>query len=78
MDLGIGDYITLLVKDRNNSFNTIDVEIAGLLHTGNPNVNQNIVYLPLELARQALDVEGQASKIIIRLEDKGQAARVAE
>lgn len=78
MDLGIGDYITLLVKDRNNSFNTIDVEIAGLLHTGNPNVNQNIVYLPLELAQQALDVEGQASKIIIRLEDKGQAARVAE
>lgn len=78
MDLGIGDYITLLVKDRNNSFNTIDLEIAGLLHTGNPNVNQNIVYLPLELARQALDVEGQASKIIIRLEDKGQAARVAE
>jgi len=77
MDLGIGDYITLLVKDRNNTFNTIDVEIAGLLHTGNPNVKQNIVFLPLELARQALAVGEEASKIIIRLEDKDQAARLA-
>lgn len=77
MEVGIGDYITLLVKDRNNTFNTIDVEIAGLLHTGNPNVNQNIVFLPLELARQALAVGEEASKIIIRLEDKDQAARLA-
>jgi len=76
MEVGIGDYITLLVKDRNNTFNTIDVEIAGLLHTGNPNVNQNIVFLPLELARQALAVGEEASKIIIRLEDKDQAARL--
>lgn len=77
MEVGIGDYITLLVKDRNNTFNTIDVEIAGLLHTGNPNVNQNIVFLPLELARLALAVGEEASKIIIRLEDKDQAARLA-
>ena len=70
MEVAIGDYITLLVKDRNKTFNTIDAEIAGLVHTSNPNVNQNIVFLPLELARQALAVGEEASKIIIRLEDK--------
>jgi putative ABC transport system permease protein len=78
LDLGVGDYITLLVKDNNNTFNTIDVEIAGLLHTSNPNVNQNIVYLPLDLAQQALSVGEQVSKILIRIENKDQASRLAE
>ncbi|QTL98074.1 FtsX-like permease family protein [Iocasia frigidifontis] len=65
-----GDYITLLVKDKNETFNTIDVEISGLLHTGNPKVNSSIVYLPLNIAQQALNVDNQVSKLIVRLENK--------
>ncbi|NLJ26263.1 MAG: ABC transporter permease [Firmicutes bacterium] len=71
-----GDYITLLVKDKNETFNTIEAEIAGLVHTINPNVNNNIVYLPLDLAQQALDVGDEISRIVIRLEDKDLAGRV--
>lgn len=78
MELGVGDYITLLVKGKYDSFNTIDVEIAGLVHTSNPNVNQNIVFLPLDLVQQALNVEEQVSKVIVRLEDKNLAPEVGE
>lgn len=78
MDLRIGDYITLLVRDKYDTFNTIDVEIAGLIHTSNPNVNQNIIYLPLDLVQRALNVDGQVSKVIIRLENKNLASRQAE
>lgn len=70
-----GDYITLLVKDKNETFNTIDIEISGLLHTGNPNVNSNIVYLPLNIAQQALNVDNQVSKVIVRLENKDYAEK---
>lgn len=73
MELEVGDYITLLVKDKNETFNTIEAEIGGLVHTSNPNVNQNLVYLPLRLAQVALNVEGNVSKLIIRLENKNQA-----
>lgn len=70
LKLQTGEYITLLVKDKNNAFNTIDLEITGLVHTVNPNVNNYYVYLPLDLAQQALDVGNQVSKVILRLPDR--------
>ena len=68
MEVGIGDYITLLVKDRNNTFNTIDVEIAGL-HIPVIPMSTEYCFPSLELARQALAV-GEEAAIIIRLEDR--------
>ena len=76
LELETGDYITLLIKDKNETFNTIEAEIAGLVHTINPNVNNNVVYLPLDLAQQALDVEDGVSRIVIRLKDKDLAGTV--
>lgn len=78
MELMVGDYITLLVKDKNDTFNTIDAEITGLFHTTNPNVNQNIVYLPLGIVQQALNVDEQVSKYIIRLDNKDLAADLVD
>ncbi len=78
MKLRTGDYITLMVKDKHHTFNTIEAEIAGLVHTGHPLVNQGIVYLPLDLAQQALDVGNQVSKVLIRLEEQGRAPEVAK
>ena len=78
LKLEAGDYITLLVKDKNETFNTIEAEIAGLIHTPNPNVNSNIVYLPLDIVQQALDVGDAVSRIVIRLEDKNLAGRAGQ
>lgn len=77
MELTVGDYITLLVKDKAGHFNTIEAEIAGLVHTSNPNVNQNIIYLPLPLVAQRLNVGGGVSKVMIRLENKETAPKRA-
>ncbi|MGM0441984.1 MAG: ABC transporter permease [Elusimicrobiota bacterium] len=70
LNLEVGDYATLLVKDKNETFNTIEARISGLVHTGNPNVNSNIVYVPLDVARRALAVTDRASKVKIKLEKK--------
>ncbi|HOB91851.1 MAG TPA: ABC transporter permease [Bacillota bacterium] len=78
LDIGTGDYLTLLFRDKNKSFNTIDAEVVGLVHTSNPNVNQNTVFVPLDLAQEALGVDGQVSKLIVRLNDKGMASQVAD
>ncbi len=77
LDLQVGDYITLLIKDKNETLNTIEAEIAGLVHTINPNVNQNVVYLPLDIAQQALAVDDEVSKVIIRLGSKDRAFSAA-
>src|SRR4030042_2687187 len=36
MDLKIGDYITLLIRTKAETFNTIDLEIGGLVNTPHP------------------------------------------
>ena len=67
MDLKVDDYITLLVRTKENTFNTIDLEIAGLLYTPNPLTNNGIVFVPLGIARQALNVENGISMMVVKI-----------
>jgi len=69
MDLKVNDYITLLVRTKEDTFNTIDLEIAGLLHTPNPMINNGIVFVPLEIARQALNVENGISMMAVKIKN---------
>lgn len=77
MNLERGDYLTLIFKDKNETFNSLDLEISGLIHTANPNLNRNFVYLPLKQAQEALNLANQYSKELIRLKNKDQAAALA-
>ncbi len=56
MDLKLDDYIILLVRTKEDTFNTIDVEIGGIIRTLNPIINSTTVFLPLELVQQRLNV----------------------
>lgn len=66
MDLKIGDYITLLIRTKEETFNTIDLEIGGLVNTPHPLINNGIVFVPLDIAQQALNVENGISMITIK------------
>jgi len=67
MDLKVNDYITLLLRTKEDTFNTIDLEIAGLLYAPNPMINNGIVFVPLEIARQALNVENGISMMAVKI-----------
>jgi len=66
MDLKVNDYITLLVRTKEDTFNTIDVEIAGLVRAPNPMTNNGIVFVPLDLAQQALNVGNGVSLFALK------------
>ena len=66
MDLKIGDYITLLIRTKEETFNTIDLEIGGLVNTPHPVINNGIVFIPLDIAQQALNVEDGVSMMTIK------------
>src|SRR5665648_939358 len=66
MDLKVNDYITLLVRTEEDTFNTIDLEIGGLINTPDPLINNGIVFVPLDIARQALNVENGISMMTIK------------
>jgi len=66
MDLKVNDYITLLIRTKEETFNTIDLEIGGLVNTPHPVINNGIVFVPLNVAQQALNVENAVSMITIK------------
>jgi len=66
MDLQVDDYITLLVRTKEETFNTIDMEIGGLVNTPNPMINNSVVFVPLEIAQQALNVGNGISMISVK------------
>jgi putative ABC transport system permease protein len=72
MDLKIDDYITLLVRTKDDTFNTIDVEIMGLLHSPHPMVNGGIVFVALDIAQQALNVGNSVSMITLKLAQRNE------
>jgi putative ABC transport system permease protein len=66
MDLKVNDYITLLVRTKEDTFNTIDVAIAGLVRAPNPMINNGIVFVPLDVAQQALNVGTGVSLLALK------------
>jgi putative ABC transport system permease protein len=66
MDLKVNDYITLLVRTKEDTFNTIDVEISGLLNAPNPMINNGVVFVPLDIAQQALNVGNGVSLLALK------------
>ena len=72
MEVNLEDYITLIFKTSTETFNTIDAQVSGLLETTNPNINNNFVFLPLDIVQRTLSVGNNISRIVIRLDDKNQ------
>ena len=67
MEFKLGDYITLVFRNNQRTFNTIDAKITGLIHTNNPTINNNFVYIPLDITQRSLNLENKVSQIVIRL-----------
>ncbi len=71
LELEVGDYFTLLFQDRDNSFNTLQGEVHGIVHTPNPDMNLGMVIVDKSYAASSLGAEsGEASQILARFENR--------
>ena len=66
MDLQMNDYIILLVRTKEDTFNTIDVEIGGIVRTLNPVMNNRTVLLPLTLTQQSLNAGDSVTMVSLK------------
>ncbi len=71
LNLGVGDIITVRVitsrVDNQFTWNAVDFEIKGIFDTANPNVNSGFVFIPLEIAQEAMSLDSGITEIVIRL-----------
>jgi putative ABC transport system permease protein len=73
-----GDTAAMLVSTLTGQSNALDVEIADTFDTGNPQTRDKFVYMPISLAQSLYDVEGQADRLIVLLDDTSQTNAVRD
>lgn len=73
-DIGakVGSWVTLSVRtaadgDDPGYFQTIDVEIVGIVKVNNPIINRKVVYMPLNSADYYLDLYGSVTEVSVRI-----------
>lgn len=73
-DIGaeVGDWFTISVRtasdgDNPGFFQTIDVEIVGIIKVESPMVNRRVVYYPLDMADYYLELNGDVTEVAIKL-----------
>lgn len=68
----IGDWFTLSLRTASDGddpgyYQTIDVEIVGIVKVENPTINRTAVYFPLDSADYYLDLYGSVTEVAIRI-----------
>ncbi|MDC7233981.1 MAG: FtsX-like permease family protein [Spirochaetales bacterium] len=80
-DLGaeVGYPLTIVTRTFDGYFQTMDLEIVGILESDNPVVNRYGMYVPLDTVRYALDMDDYATGVYVSLpRDSREAAMLAE
>ena len=63
----LGYYLTIVCRTRDGYYQTLDLEIAGIIDTPNPTVNRLSMLIPLDTADEALDQAGGVTEIVVKL-----------
>lgn len=69
LELAPGDTFTLVTRTCDGAFQAIDLTVAGLIRSPHPQVNSGQVYLPLDVASQALALGGAATEVVLKTQD---------
>jgi ABC-type lipoprotein release transport system permease subunit len=66
-DLGakVGYPITLVTRTRYGVYQTIDLEVVGILNTPNPVINRSMAYIPIALGDYYLQMEGAVTELAL-------------
>ncbi len=77
MGFDVGDYVTLLFRTEEGTFNTIDAQLSGVIDAPHPEINEFHVYLPLQLAQDSLNIGNKVSKYIFKLGERDKSITAA-
>ncbi|MFW5712862.1 MAG: ABC transporter permease [Spirochaetota bacterium] len=63
IEADVGYPLTIITRTKGGFFQTIDVEIVGLVNTPNPVVNRTGIFMPIQSADYYLQMEGSVTQI---------------
>ena len=77
-EAGVGDWLTVLAKTKNGAYEALDLEVIGLIGTGNPAIDRNTIMMPLDVTRYMLDMESEATEIALRFASASRSERTLQ
>ena len=69
LEAKLGDTLTILTRTKNDTYQTISVDVVGIIDSPNPDINKTFAYIPLDIADSDLDMMGSATEIGIRIKN---------
>ncbi|MBD3181998.1 FtsX-like permease family protein [Candidatus Poribacteria bacterium] len=69
LEVKIGDMLTILTRTKYDTYQAISVEVVGIINPPNPQISRSVAYIPLDIAKRDLDMEGDITEIGIRAKD---------
>ncbi|RKX72314.1 hypothetical protein DRP43_01080 [candidate division TA06 bacterium] len=66
LNLKLGDMFTLVFKNRDGNFDAFDLDVGGIISTGNPNIDRLSIFMPLAKTQEFMAANGLISGISIK------------
>ncbi len=60
-----GDYLTLIARTQYGAITALDMEITGIYHSANPEVDNNYIFIPLETTQMLLEMDNKVTEIAL-------------
>lgn len=73
----VGDSLVIITSTAYGSPSGMNLTVKGIVNLGQANLDDNAFYIPLAAAQQLLDLEGQASEVLVLLQSREDAEKVA-
>ncbi|MBN2058024.1 MAG: ABC transporter permease [Candidatus Saganbacteria bacterium] len=68
-DVDVGDYMTILMRTKYDTFQALDLRVKGILKTEDPKIDWAAVVIPLGLGKESLDMGQGVTEIDIKIKD---------
>ncbi len=78
LELGVGDTVVFLGQGYHGVNAVGKYPIAGLLHIGNPELNKQLSYMPLDEAQRMYGMEGRVTNIVLKFKNKNRFGKTVE
>ena len=65
IDADVGYPVTIVTRTRDGFYQTMDLEVVGIVTTPNPVVNRNAIFVPLDTVDRYLQMDGAVTEIAV-------------
>ncbi|MDQ1318698.1 MAG: hypothetical protein QG588_2360, partial [Candidatus Poribacteria bacterium] len=69
LETKLGDTLTILTRTKNDTYQTISVDVVGIIDPPNPDINKSFAYISLDIVDDDLNMAGSVTEIGVRVKN---------